>query len=95
MENYVSSKSLRQLQTDLISLSERLQEIYDLLKTNETKLAEDWRDDKYDEFEEDFKYSREKITEMSKRYDYWANGYLPPIIEIVEEYEKSRSALDK
>ncbi|MBO8472626.1 MAG: hypothetical protein IAB81_03240 [Bacteroidetes bacterium] len=95
MKTYVSSKSLIQLQTDLISLSERLQEIYDLLKNNETELGEDWLDEKFVEFEEEFKSSREKITEMSERYNYWANKYLPPIIETVQRYENSGVTLNK
>ncbi len=89
MENYASSKSLIQLQTDLLKLSSSLKETYELLKDNESELSDHWMDEKFEEFEKDFKSSRDHIIELSDKYEGWAKQYLPPIIEVVIEYEKA------
>lgn len=85
----VSSKALIELQASLISLSKDLKELYDVLCNNMSALSEDWRDEKYNEFEEGFRPSKELILELSEKYAEWANQYLPPRIEAIIEIEKS------
>ncbi len=97
MDNFahVSSKSLIDLQSNLIKLSECLNETYETLKSNEASLGEAWLDDKFTEFEEDFKSSRELISELSEKYLHWANNYLPPYIELALKYEAAKAGLGR
>lgn len=68
-------------------MSEKLMECYDLLSSDLSALGEDWQDAKYEEFEEEFKSSKEKIREISERYLDFAEHYLPPRIELIEKAE--------
>jgi hypothetical protein len=89
----VSSKQLITLQTELNQLSKNLLECYDTLSCDLRGLGEDWRDDKFEEFNTEFKESKEKIREIGEKYEQWANSYLPPRIELTEKAEKSRMGL--
>ena len=89
----VSSKALIDLQGDLNNLSDNLQELYEMLATAMSALNEDWKDEKYDEFEQEFRSSKELIGELSDKYREWANQYLPPRIEIIIEAENSRMGI--
>ncbi|MCM1177773.1 MAG: hypothetical protein NC308_05970 [Clostridium sp.] len=89
----VSSKALIDLQGDLNSLSDNLQELYEVLSRAMSSLNEDWRDDKYEEFEQEFRSSKELIMELSEKYREWANQYLPPRIELIIEAEKMRMGI--
>ncbi len=97
MDNFahVGSKPLIELQSNLRKLSESLNETYETLKNNEANLGESWLDDKFSEFEEDFKSSRELISELSEKYLHWANNYLPPIIELALKYEAAKTGLGR
>lgn len=90
---HVSSQSLIDLQSNLRKLSEKLNETYETLKNNEADLGQSWLDDKFSEFEDDFKSSRELISELSEKYLYWANNYLPPYIELAIKYGDAKSGL--
>lgn len=83
----VSSASLENLQSNLIQLSDRLQECYEILSSDLTALHEDWDDEKFEEFEEEFRSRKEQIREISEKYREWANSYLPPRIEVIKEAE--------
>lgn len=83
-----SSASLTNLRSNLISLSDNLQELYDLLSDNLSALASEWEDEKFAEFDDEFRSSREKIIELAEKYREWANVYLPPRIEKITEAEK-------
>lgn len=89
----VSSKALIDLQGDLNNLSDNLQELYEMLATAMSALNEDWKDEKYDEFEQEFRSSKELIGELSDKYRVWANQYLPPRIEIIIDIENSRMGI--
>ncbi|MDR0540983.1 MAG: hypothetical protein LBH19_02095 [Dysgonamonadaceae bacterium] len=84
----VSSGQLIHLQAELVQLSKNLMETYDTLSMGLKNLNEDWKDDKYEEFEQEFKSSKEEIREIAEKYDEWAKTYLPPRIEITQEAEK-------
>lgn len=86
----VSSASLENLQANLIQLSDKLQECYEVLSSDLSALHEDWQDDKFDEFEENFRSRKEQIREISEKYREWANSYLPPRIEIIKDSEGKR-----
>lgn len=77
----VTVESLEKLQSELKILSEKLMDCYDLLHSQLSELSEDWQDAKFEEFEEEFKSSKEKIREISERYMEFADKYLPPRIE--------------
>lgn len=84
----VSSEQLITLQTELKQLAANLLETYDTLSQGLKNLNEDWKDDKYEEFEQEFKSSKEEIREIAERYEQWAGSYLPPRIEITQEAER-------
>ena len=90
----VSSESLINLQGELNTLSGNLNELYELLGQDLSRLGEYWRDSKYDEFMQEFHSSREKINELSEKYHEWANSYLPPRIEIIQKAEKANMSVD-
>lgn len=90
---YVSSKSLINLQTELRGMSEVLKDLYDVLWGNLNALAEEWTDEKMEEFNEEFKSSKETIIELSQKYKEWADSYLPPRIELAIRYEKAAAGI--
>ena len=83
----VSSEQLINLQTELKQLSVNLMETYDKLSYGLKNLNEKWKDDKYEEFEQEFKSSKEEIREIAEKYGEWADTYLPPRIELAKEAE--------
>ena len=62
----VSSKQLINLQEQLISLSKNLFELYDTLCYGLKNLNEDWKDDKFEEFNTEFNTTKEQIREIEK-----------------------------
>lgn len=90
MENmYVSSQVLEELQVELKTLAQKLQECYEQVSSDINTVAQGWRDEKFEEFKNAFEPYHEKITEMATRYTDWADKHLPPRIEKAKEYEKS------
>lgn len=84
---HVSSKSLEELQGNLNKLSENLEDCFDILNADTSALSERWRDQMFEDFEEEFKKRREMIKEFAERYHEWAAIRLPPVIEKVKEIE--------
>lgn len=97
MEEYahVSSAKLIDLQAQLNQLAENLDECYDLLCDGVKQLGESWQDEKYDEFDTEFKETRETISELAEKYRQWANTHLPPRIEVAQQMERQPAALNK
>lgn len=89
----VSSKALIELQSNLIALSNDLNELYNALHGSKTKLSEEWLDEKYNEFAEEFEQTEKVISELSEKYVEWANKYLPSRIEAVKEIETACGTL--
>ncbi|MDR2824651.1 MAG: hypothetical protein LBB41_05570 [Prevotellaceae bacterium] len=83
----VSSQQLINLQEQLIQLSKNLLETYDTLCYGLKNLNEDWKDDKFDEFNTEFNSSKEQIREIGEKYQDWATTYLPPRIELTKKAE--------
>ena len=79
----VSSAALIELQTDLTRLSESLHELYDLMNTDMTNVAEFWRDPKYQVFVSGYRPQINKCEEISERYSEWCKRVLDPTIERV------------
>lgn len=97
MDNFshVSPECLIELQDNLRKLSQELNNTYETLRSNEANLGETWMDDKFSEFEDDFKSSRELILELSEKYLHWANVYLPPYIEKAIDYRRAGVTLGR
>lgn len=90
---YVSSKALIELQTELKNLSDNLKDLYEMLSQAVTSVNEQWQDGKYEEFENEFRSSKEMVMELSEKYKGWADSYLPPYIEKSIEYEKAGAGI--
>lgn len=80
----VSLQALETLQTELLSLSKELNDIYELVESGVDRLGEEWRDEMYQEFVENFRPSAALITEVSEMYKKWANGELQARIDILK-----------
>lgn len=89
----VSASSLETLQADLNNLSEKLLDCYELLSSEISELNQDWKDEKFDEFEGEFRSRKEKIREIAEKYKEWANSYLPPRIELAKEAEGRKMSI--
>ena len=83
----VSSKQLEELQLQLNELADEIKETYELVCNGLKDLNEDWKDQKYEEFEKEFNGSKQEIMEISERFKHYANQYLPPFIEQTRKIE--------
>lgn len=82
----VDSEGLHTLQEELIAMSQTLNGLYETLWGNLNVLGEEWTDEKWDEFNEEFKEEREKVLELSEKYKDWAQNYIQKKIEQVEDF---------
>lgn len=79
----VSLQALETLQSELLSLSTKLTDIYELVASGVDRLGEEWRDEMYQEFVDNFKPSAVLIIELSEVYRNWAKGPLQEKIDIL------------
>lgn len=91
---YVSSRSLKELQSELNALSTALKDLYEGLESDMARIGESWVDQQFENFGNEFRSRKEAIMELSDKYSQWANKYLPPRIELAEKYEKSIAGID-
>ena len=80
-----SVESLEKLKNELISMSEKLNDLYDMINTALSTVNEHWSDSKFEEFEEEFRSSKELIDELSKKYEEWAKNYIQQRIDVLEK----------
>lgn len=84
---HVSSDALHELNGNLTSLSETLQDIAEMMNTDMYQVGEEWRDQQYDDFMEGFKPHIKECEDISKRYSEWCTKVLSHTIEKVEAIE--------
>lgn len=82
-----SVESLKELQNELISMSENLNDLYDMINTALSTVNEHWSDSKFEEFEEEFRSSKELINELSQKYENWAKNYIQKRIDVLIKTE--------
>lgn len=82
-----SVESLKELQNELISMSENLNDLYDMINTALSTVNEHWSDSKFEEFEEEFRSSKELINELSQKYEDWAKNYIQERIDVLIKTE--------
>ena len=82
-----SIEELEKLQSELISISKKLDNLYDMINTSLSTVNAYWSDSKYDEFEEEFRSSKELINELSGKYEEWAKKYIQERIDVLKETE--------
>ena len=80
-----SIESLKDLQNELICMSENLSDLYDMLNIALSTVNDHCSDSKYEEFEEEFRSSKELIDELSKKYEEWAKNYIQQRIDVLEK----------
>ena len=83
----VTSQDLEVLRDEIIALSKNQGEIYKLISDGMKRVSEEWKDEKYVEFETEFRPRMEEILEISKRYHEWATKILQPKIDALKEVE--------
>lgn len=82
-----SLESLKELQNELISMSENMNDLYDMINTALSTVNEHWSDSKFEEFEEEFRSSKELIYELSQKYENWAKNYIQKRIDVLIKTE--------
>lgn len=82
-----SLESLKELQNELISMSENMNDLYDMINTALSTVNEHWSDSKFEEFEEEFRSSKELINELSQKYENWAKNYIQERIDVLIKTE--------
>ena len=82
-----SVESLKELQNELIGMSENLNDLYDMINTALSTVNEHWSDSKFEEFEEEFRSSKELINELSQKYENWAKNYIQERIDVLIKTE--------
>lgn len=85
----VSSAELTTLQSELVSLSDQMHELYELMNSDVSSLGEAWRDLKYDEFLTGYKPQMDKMEEIADRYREWATKDLQITIDHVNDYDST------
>lgn len=80
-----SVEKLENLQKELITMSQNLRELHNLMGTSLKGVNEKWKDHKYKEFEDSFKPSMMRVRELSDKYEKWAKEYLQKRIDILKE----------
>ena len=86
---HVSSEELLDFQGKLRKLSQDLKTMQETISSGLSRLGQDWRDPKYDQFCEEFKASEQKLIEISERYREYADQHLQLKIEQARDYENS------
>ena len=89
----VGSKELLQLQSDLISLSKALEDCYGFVEDSIKSLNEEWKDEKFEEFEASFRTRKEQIMFLAEKYYEWATKYLQRRIDVVIEAENTKVSM--
>lgn len=84
---HASVESLEELQKELISMSENLNDLYDMINTALSTVNEHWSDSKFEEFDEEFRSSKELIDELSKKYEEWAKSYIQQRIDVLQKVD--------
>ena len=82
-----SLESLKELQNELISMSENMNDLYDMINTALSTVNVHWSDSKFEEFEEEFRSSKELINELSQKYENWAKNYIQDRIDVLIKTE--------
>lgn len=85
----VSSAILTELQNDLTSLKESLHDIYDLMNYDLSQIGETWRDQQYSDFKNAHQKNINECENISIRYEEWCKTKIEPLIQSVEDIEKT------
>lgn len=83
----VDVNELIALQSELLKLSENLNEIYTLLNSYMNELSYSWQDSKFYEFEDNFTPVKEEARRIAESYEAWAKGPLQRTIDKLIEIE--------
>lgn len=84
---HASSRSLKELQSELKALSSTLQDLYETLNSDIARVSNSWVDQQFENFGQEFRSRQEAIMQLAEKYNEWAMSYLPPRIELAEKYE--------
>lgn len=85
---HVSKESLDKLKSELLSMSEQLKNIFEMVNQSLEVVHEAWQDGQYEQFAEVFKGPQAKIQELSEKYATWANDYIQKRIDKTDDIGK-------
>lgn len=82
---HVSKESLEELKNELLSMSEQLKNIFEMVNQSLETVHQYWQDGQYEQFAAVFKGPQAKIQELSEKYADWANNYIQKRIDKTDD----------
>lgn len=82
----VRLSELQDFQSKILKLSSVLRQYHELVMHTMKMTGQNWRDNKFMEFEREFRKYQDEIQIISEEYRTWALNYLQKEIEIVEDF---------
>ncbi len=85
----VRLKELQDFQSDILKLSNVLEQYYELVIRTMKMTGQNWRDNKFIEFDKEFRRYQEEIQIISEEYKTWALNYLQKEIDNIIDFEST------
>lgn len=85
----VRLKELQDFQSNILKLSKVLEQYYELVIRTMKMIGQNWRDNKFIEFENEFRRYQNEIQTISEEYRTWALNYLQKEIDNVIDFERT------
>lgn len=86
---YINSGDVKSFQNDVNKLADTLQKYKDTLERNLSALSNDWKDEKFKQFESSFRSKKDQIQSISEFMKQWSNSYLKETYDQMVDYEKT------
>lgn len=78
---------LEDFQSKILKLSRVLEKYHMLVVQTMKVVGHNWKDNKFEEFEKEFRRYQEEIKNISEEYKIWANCYLQKEIDNVKDFQ--------
>ncbi len=85
----VRLKELQDFQSNILKLSKVLEQYHELVIRTIKMTGQNWRDNKFIEFEKEFRRYQDEIQTISEEYKTWALNYLQKEIDNVSDFEST------
>ena len=82
----VRLKDLQNFQSRILKLSKVLDRYHELVVRTMKLTGQNWRDNKYVEFEREFRRYQDEIKNISEEYKTWALNYLQKEIDNIIDF---------
>lgn len=86
---HVRLKDLEEFQLRILKLSQTLDEYHSLVIHTLQQTGQNWRDNKFMEFERGFRKYKDEIKKISEEYRTWATKYLQKEIDNIRDFDNT------